>query len=114
MSIRPAGPHFADRLAELVSARSSQVVLGLDPDPMKLWPVATCGAVGETPAQRAGDAVRRHCLAVIEAVGEVVVAVKPQLACFERLGAHGWIALAAVDARGAGRRPPRPGRRQAR
>ncbi len=33
---------------------------------------------------------------MIEAVGEHCVAVKPQVACFERLGAPGWAALADV------------------
>ena len=31
---------FGDRLAELVAARESQIVLGLDPDPARLWPDA--------------------------------------------------------------------------
>ncbi len=35
---------------------------------------------------------------MIDAAGEHCVAVKPQLACFERLGAPGWAALAAVAA----------------
>ncbi len=35
-----------------------------------------------------------HCRAVIDAAGAACVAVKPQLACFERLGAAGWTALA--------------------
>lgn len=35
-----------------------------------------------------------HCRAVIDAAGPACVAVKPQLACFERLGAPGWAALA--------------------
>jgi orotidine-5'-phosphate decarboxylase len=35
---------------------------------------------------------------VIEAVAEQCVAVKPQLACFERLGAPGWVALTEVIA----------------
>jgi orotidine-5'-phosphate decarboxylase len=45
-----------------------------------------------------------HCRAVIDAVAEAVVGVKPQVACFERLGAPGWAALAAVvdHARAAG------------
>ena len=38
----------------------------------------------------------RHCRAAIEAAGPACVAVKLQLACFERLGAPGWAALAAV------------------
>jgi orotidine-5'-phosphate decarboxylase len=41
---------------------------------------------------------------LIERAGSACVAVKPQLACFERLGAPGWAALAEVceAARGAG------------
>ena len=78
-------------------ARESQIVLGLDPDPARLWPV-TLGteAPGATPGQRAGAAVRAHCAALIDAAGPACVAVKPQLACFERLGADGWSALRAT------------------
>ena len=45
-----------------------------------------------------------HCAALIEAAGPSCVAVKLQLACFERLGAPGWTALerAAAAARDAG------------
>jgi orotidine-5'-phosphate decarboxylase len=32
----------------------------------------------------------------VDAAGPACVAVKPQLACFERLGAHGWLALERV------------------
>ena len=39
-----------------------------------------------------------HCLALIDAAGPACVAVKPQLACFERLGFAGWLALEAVVA----------------
>lgn len=37
-----------------------------------------------------------HCRALIERAGPACVAVKPQLACFERLGAPGWGALGEV------------------
>jgi orotidine-5'-phosphate decarboxylase len=37
--------------------------------------------------------VAAHCTAAIDAAGPACVAVKPQLACFERLGAPGWRAL---------------------
>jgi orotidine-5'-phosphate decarboxylase len=40
--------------------------------------------------------VAAHCRLVIEAVAEHCLAVKLQLACFERLGASGWVALAAA------------------
>jgi orotidine-5'-phosphate decarboxylase len=48
--------------------------------------------------------VAAHCRAVIDAAGAACVAVKPQVACFERLGAPGWEALQATaeHARGAG------------
>ena len=39
-----ARPHFGERLANAVEARRSQIVLGIDPDPMKLWPAAVEGS----------------------------------------------------------------------
>src|SRR3954449_9153634 len=89
---------FSDRLCSLVEERQSQVVLGLDPDPAKLWPEAVARAtLGETQsedrAQLTAEAVARHCALAIAAAGPSCVAVKPQLACFERLGSHGWAAL---------------------
>jgi orotidine-5'-phosphate decarboxylase len=91
---------FADRLAALVEERRSQIVLGLDPDPAALWPGAVeAGATPRTAATAAeltAAAVERHCRAAIDAAGPACVAVKPQVACFERLGAPGWVALQAV------------------
>jgi len=90
---------FAERLAASVTARESQIVLGLDPDPARLWPDALAQAPSAgSAAQRAADAVRAHCAALIDAAGPACVAVKPQLACFERLGAEGWAALRATVA----------------
>ena len=40
--------------------------------------------------------VGERCRRLIEEAGEFCVAVKPQLACFERLGAAGWTVLAQV------------------
>jgi orotidine-5'-phosphate decarboxylase len=89
---------FGDRLTEHVARRESQIVLGLDPDPARLWPRAMAQAGGEDasdpPAARAARAVARHCRLVIAAAGEHCVAVKPQVASFERLGAPGWQAMA--------------------
>ena len=63
-----------------------------------MWPVAVGADASpvEDEAERrrlTAEAVARHCRAAIEAAGEACVAVKPQLACFERLGADGWRAL---------------------
>ena len=89
---------FPDRLAALVEERRSQVVLGLDPDPAALWPEAVeeSGGDGAGVAERTAAAVTRHCRAAIDAAGSACVAVKLQLACFERLGAPGWASLERV------------------
>ena len=118
----PAGGSFGDRLTRRVGERRSQIVLGLDPDPARLWPralelagEAAGGGPGRSgpgrsrpsrgepsrggdadPATRAARAVAAHCRLVLEAAGDQCVAVKPQVACFERLGAPGWSALAEV------------------
>jgi orotidine-5'-phosphate decarboxylase len=81
---------FGERLAAAVAERETNIVLGLDPDPQRLWPVEVASAPG---APEAAMAVLAHCRAVIDAVAEHVVAVKLQIACFERLGPAG-IALA--------------------
>jgi len=112
-------PGFGDLLHERVAARRSQLVLGLDPDPARLWPraleiAATSGGergaetdpgaaarttdAGPGAARRAAEAVAIHCALAIDAVADHCVAVKPQMACFERLGAAGWSALAEVIA----------------
>lgn len=124
-------PSFPDRLAVLVERRRSQLVLGLDPDPLRLWPRALAepedgprdalelrpGAPAERDASRrpasadapsaaalTAAAVERHCALAIDAAGSECVAVKLQLASFERLGAPGWAALekTAASARAAG------------
>jgi orotidine-5'-phosphate decarboxylase len=80
-----------------VAERQSQIVLGLDPDASALWPVAEPAAGSrESSGERAARAVLAHCRAVIDATAEACVAVKPQLARFELLGAPGWAALEAV------------------
>jgi orotidine-5'-phosphate decarboxylase len=88
--------HFCDRLAALVEERRSRVVLGLDPDPAALWPEALARFSNESDRfarANTAEAVGDHCRAAIVAAGPACVAVKLQLACFERLGAPGWEAL---------------------
>jgi orotidine-5'-phosphate decarboxylase len=140
-----ASAPFGDRLAAAVESRRSQLVLGIDPDPARLWPEAlvrtsearanlaqavsaaheaaravlaaatpapegngwpagTGAEPPRPPALEAAAAVLAHSLALIEAAGPACVAAKPQLACFERLGFAGALALEAVceAARAAG------------
>ncbi len=81
-----------------MAERESQIVLGLDPDPAALWPADGPEPTQGSPAERASEAVLAHCRALIDATAEACVAVKLQLACFERLGPHGWGTLEAVAA----------------
>jgi orotidine-5'-phosphate decarboxylase len=87
---------FADRLAALVEERSSQICLGLDPDPAKLAGSGAEARGDAAAADLAAAAAAAHCRSLIELAGPACVAVKPQLATFERLGAPGWAALEAV------------------
>jgi orotidine-5'-phosphate decarboxylase len=82
-----------------VAERESQVVLGLDPDPGRLWPnAAPSAAEGRAPLQPAAAAVLGHCLALIDATADACVAVKLQLARFEVLGADGWVVMRELAA----------------
>lgn len=54
------------------------------------------GRTDVDPGEAAGRAVASHCRGVIAAAGPACLAIKPQLACFERLGAPGWSALREV------------------
>ncbi len=80
--------NFADLLIEQTRARRSQVVVGLDPR-AELLPAEFGGAA---PA----DAVLAFNRAVIDAVRDHAVAVKPQVAFYEQLGCDGMAAYAAT------------------
>ncbi len=88
---------FIDRLTRAVEAKNSRVLVGLDPHwqriPQPLRQQATAG-------DRAGmaEVMGVFCRGVIEAVAEVAVAVKPQVAFFERLGPPGLAVLEQVTA----------------
>ena len=93
---RVATPAFADRLAETVERKRSQLVVGLDPR-LELLPVELRGesALGRAEA---ATAYGRFCCGIVDAVAPYVVAVKPQTAFFEMLGADGFAALERVCA----------------
>jgi orotidine-5'-phosphate decarboxylase len=87
---------FADRLAEAVERKRSQLVVGLDPRP-DLLPVELRGDA-HLGRRHAADACARFCRGLVDAVAPYVVAVKPQVAFFEALGADGIAALEDVCA----------------
>jgi orotidine-5'-phosphate decarboxylase len=82
-----ATTNFADRLAGAVERKRSQLVVGLDPRPDVL-PVELRGEAQEG-REGAARACARFCLGLIDAVAPYVVAIKPQVAFFETLGADG-------------------------
>ncbi|HET9241922.1 MAG TPA: orotidine-5'-phosphate decarboxylase [Gaiella sp.] len=88
-------PSFADRLAEAVERKRTQLVVGLDPV-VDLLPVELRGEAAGGRAAAAG-AVERFCKGIVDAVAPYVVAVKPQAAFFEALGSDGWRALETVS-----------------
>jgi orotidine-5'-phosphate decarboxylase len=73
--------HFADRLAAAVERKGAPLCVGLDPDPARM---------------PEGLGVVEFCRGIVDAVVGIAVAVKPQAAFFEALGAEGWAALAEV------------------
>jgi orotidine-5'-phosphate decarboxylase len=91
-----ATTHFADRLAEAVERKRSQLVVGLDPR-VDLLPVELKGEAHLGRAA-AADACARFCCGLVDAVAPYVVAVKPQSAFFEALGADGVRAFEEVCA----------------
>jgi orotidine-5'-phosphate decarboxylase len=87
---------FSDRVAAAVERKRTQLVVGLDPR-IDLLPVELRGEALAGGAAAAG-AVERFCRGVVDAVAPYVVAVKPQVAFFEALGADGAAALESVCA----------------
>ena len=91
-----ATTHFADRLAEAVEHKRSQLVVGLDPRP-DLLPVELRGEA-HLGRPDAANACGRFCRGIVDAVAPHVVAVKPQVAFFEALGSDGIRAFENVCA----------------
>jgi orotidine-5'-phosphate decarboxylase len=91
-----ATTHFADRLADAVERKRSQLVVGLDPRADRL-PVELKGEA-HLGREATAHACARFCRGLIDAVAPYVVAVKPQSAFFEALGADGVRAFEEVCA----------------
>ena len=87
---------FADRLADAVERKRSQLLAGLDPRPEQ-FPVELRGEA-QLGREQAAAACARFCCGIIDAVAPYVVGVKPQLAFFEALGSDGMRAFEDVCA----------------
>jgi orotidine-5'-phosphate decarboxylase len=92
----PAAGHFADRLEAAIARTGNAVVVGLDPrlDGVPAHLLAACREqYGATP-QAAAEALWQFNRAIIEAVHDLIPAVKPQVACYVRYGVEGIRVLA--------------------
>lgn len=84
-----------DRLQDLIKAKKNPTVAGLDPKPEYVPPHilrASLDKYGET-LEGAAEAIYRFNIGLIDALCDVVPAVKPQSAYYERLGWHGMMIL---------------------
>lgn len=90
------GLNFSQRLAQAIKVKRSPLVVGLDPRLDQL-PWALQDLARGDLAQQA-EAYQNFCVGVIDAVADVVPAVKPQFAFFEELGPAGMAALGQVTA----------------
>jgi orotidine-5'-phosphate decarboxylase len=91
-----ATEHFADRLCAAIERTGSPVVVGLDPclDSLPEPLLAACRReYGPTP-RAAAEALWQFNREIIDAVHDLIPAVKPQLAFYERYGVAGLQAFA--------------------
>lgn len=86
---------FADRLIEAVKRKQTPLVVGLDPRmdrlPLQLLSENCCADL-----QKTAEGFEKFCCGIIDAVNNLVAAVKPQAAFFEMLGPAGMTALFRV------------------
>jgi orotidine-5'-phosphate decarboxylase len=87
---------FSDRLNQAVLQKNSRLMVGLDPIldlfPSEIWGMRE----GGFERAEAADAIALFLIGILDAIADLAVAVKPQVAFFERLGAPGFAALEKV------------------
>lgn len=92
--------HFADRLCVAIERTGNPVVVGLDPrlESLPASIVTACRQEYGDTVQAAAEALWRFNRGIIDAVYDLVPAVKPQLAFYERYGIDGMRAFARTVA----------------
>ncbi|NLT58082.1 MAG: orotidine-5'-phosphate decarboxylase [Clostridiales bacterium] len=78
-----------DILIERIIRLQNPSVMGLDPAPQLIPPHLLEQAQGQNPFERAANAVTLFNRGLIDAVCDILPAVKPQLACYEQLRHEG-------------------------
>ena len=85
---------FSDRLVDAIKSKNSRVVVGLDPRIENLPPDLQRGA--KSDVERAAQSILEWGGEIIDAVRDHAVAVKPQIAFYERLGPFGIVTYYAL------------------
>lgn len=87
--------NFADRLARRITQTGNPTVLGLDPvlDYIPTGILTSSQKQTDNLTQAAGLAIFEFNRRLIDAVADIVPAVKPQVAYYEKYGSHGMEAL---------------------
>ncbi len=96
--------HFADRLFRAVDQKETPLCVGFDPH-LALIPAHLLDSIDHhlDPLERYARAVETFCMQILDAVADLVPAVKPQFAFFERLGSPGMRVLARLCAEAVSR-----------
>jgi len=86
---------FGDRLLDAIDAKRAPCAVGLDPVVAYIPEefARACGLSPQGDLEEQARLVEAYCLQTLEAVHDLVPAVKPQMAYFELFGAHGLRAL---------------------
>lgn len=87
--------HFADKLLRRISHLRSHLVVGIDPDPHRLFGPNSL-LKRAFPGQDKAYLLERFCAMALDASTETACAVKPQAAFFESMGIVGWTVLQSL------------------
>lgn len=87
---------FSDKLANAILAKGNPTVMGLDPKLEYIPPHirAQAGRVSRNAFEAAAESIAAFNFALIDAVADIVPAIKPQLAYYELYGTEGMRAFA--------------------
>ena len=85
--------NIVDKLIENTKRTRNPSVIGLDPDIGKIPACYKRNVTANNPFEAVADAIYNYNCDVIDTVAELVPAVKPQMAFYEKYGSHGVAAF---------------------
>jgi len=81
--------NLADVLMRTVIQKKNPSVIGLDPDLAKMPACYKVSRSSDCPLQDVAEAIIQYNKDIIDAIHELIPAVKPQIAFYEKYGSHG-------------------------